>query len=87
MLGLQPSNFTLFSSPVVVHMSSVCRQHLPCGHSRGHISYSIHLKFGQNVCLDEISDKFEFGSPGSKTRSIGQIKEIPCGRSGGHISC
>ena len=27
------------------------------------------------------------GHLGSKTRSLGQIKEIPCGGSGGHISC
>ena len=37
---------------------------IPCGQSRGHISYSINLEFSQNVCLDKISDKFEFGSPG-----------------------
>ena len=42
----------------------VCHQHLPCGHSRSHISSSIDMKFGQNVCLDKISDEFEFGSPG-----------------------
>ena len=27
---------------------------IPGGHSRGHISCSINLKIGQNVCLDEI---------------------------------
>ena len=30
---------------------------------RGHISCSIDLNLGQNVCIDGISDKFEFGSP------------------------
>ena len=33
------------------------------------------MKCGQNVCLDEISDNFEIGSVGSKTRSLGQIGE------------
>ena len=32
-------------------MSIVHRQHLPCGHSRGHISSSVDLKFDQNICL------------------------------------
>ena len=46
------------------------------------------LEIGQNVCLDEISDEFEFESRGvKKTRSLGQIKEIPCGCSRGHIFC
>ena len=35
---------------------------IPCGHSRGYISCSIDLESGQNVCLDETSDKFEYGS-------------------------
>ena len=39
---------------------------IPFGCSRGHISCSINLKFGQNVCLDEIPDELEFGSPGVK---------------------
>ena len=43
-------------------LSVVSRQNLPCGHSRGHISCSIDPNFGQNVCFDEISDEFEFGS-------------------------
>ena len=64
--------------------SVVRRQHLPCGHSRGHIFCSIDLKFGQNVCLAKISNELEFRS---KTRSLGQFKEILCGRSRGHISC
>ena len=39
---------------------------IPCGHSREHMSCSIDLKIGRNVCLDKISNKFEFGSPGFK---------------------
>ena len=34
----------------------------PCVRSRGHIVSPIIMKLGQNVCLDEISDKFEKGS-------------------------
>ena len=33
-----------------------------CVHSRGHIFSPIILKSGQNICLDEISDKFRNGS-------------------------
>ena len=33
-----------------------------CVHSRGHIFGQIIMKLGQNVCLDEISDKAENGS-------------------------
>ena len=43
------------------------------------------MKLGQNVFLDEISDKFEMGHVGSKTRSLGQILEKPCVYSRGHI--
>ena len=43
------------------------------------------MKVGQDVCLDEISDEFENGSCGVKTRSLGQILEKPCVRSRGHI--
>ena len=39
---------------------------LPCVLSRGHIFRPIVMKLGQNVCLDEISDKFEIGSCGVK---------------------
>ena len=56
------------------------------GRSRSHNSGSIDLKNNQNVCLDKISDDFEFGSPGIKTRSIGQVIEMSSGRSRGHIS-
>ena len=45
------------------HLGSLTRsqgqiKELPCGHFRGHISCSIDLKIGRNVCLDEISDEF-----------------------------
>ena len=35
---------------------------LPCAHSSGHIFSPIIMKLGQNLCLDEVSDKFENGS-------------------------
>ena len=35
---------------------------LPCECSKGHIFRLRIMKHGQNVCLDEISDKFENGS-------------------------
>ena len=31
----------------------------PCVRSRGHILSLMIMKLGQNICLDEISDKFE----------------------------
>ena len=34
----------------------------PCVSPRGHIFSLIIIKRGQNVCLDEISDKFQNGS-------------------------
>ena len=39
---------------------------ISCGHYRGHIYCSVDLKIGQNVCRDQISNEFEFGSPGVK---------------------
>ena len=45
------------------------------------------MKLGQNVCLDKISDQFENGSCGSKSRSLGQILEKPYVGSRGHIFC
>ena len=39
---------------------------LPCVRSRGHSFGRILMKVGQDVCLDEISDKFENGSCGVK---------------------
>ena len=55
----------------------------PYVHSRGHFFNSIIMKPGQNVCLDEISDRFENGSCWVKTRSLVQILEKPyvCSRS------
>ena len=38
----------------------------PCVRSRGHIFSRILMKVGQDVCLDDISDKFENGSRGVK---------------------
>ena len=38
----------------------------PCVRSRGHIFSPIIMKLGQNVCLDEISDKFENRSCGGQ---------------------
>ena len=35
---------------------------LPCVLSKGHIFSRIIMKLGQNVCLDESLDKFEYGS-------------------------
>ena len=43
------------------------------------------MKVGQDVCLDDISDEFENGSRGVKTRSPDEILEKPCVRSRGHI--
>ena len=43
------------------------------------------MKVGQDVCLDDILDKFKMGHVGSKTRSLGQILEKPSVRSRGHI--
>ena len=50
----------------------------PYVHSIGHIFSPIIMKLGQNVCLDEISDRFENGSCWVKTRSLVQILEKPC---------
>ena len=47
----------------------------PCVCSRGHIFSRILMKVGQDVCLDDISDEFENGLRGVKTRSPGQILE------------
>ena len=57
----------------------------PYVHSRGHIFSPIIMKFGQNVCLDKISDEFEKGHVRLKTRSLGQIFGKPCVRCRGHI--
>ena len=42
---------------------------LPCARCRGYCIFSL-MKFGQNVCLDEISDEFENGSYGSVSTEI-----------------
>ena len=52
----------------------------PCVDSRGHIVSLIIMKLGQNVCLDQVSDKFEIGSGRVKTGSLGQILELQSGR-------
>ena len=64
----------------------------PCVRSGGHIFSPIVMifspivmKHGQNVCLDGISDESQNGSYGVKTRSLGQILEKSCVRSGGQI--
>ena len=57
----------------------------PYVHSRGHIFSLIIMKLGQNVCLDEISDRFENGSCWVKTRSLVQLLEKPCVCSRSHI--
>ena len=46
----------------------------PYLHSRGHIFSPILMKIGQNVCLDEILDRFENGSFWARTRSLVQIR-------------
>ena len=38
-------------------------EEITCRCSSGHISCSIDLKISQNVCLDQISNEFEFESP------------------------
>ena len=60
-------------------------QEKPYVWSRGQIFKSIIMKRGQNVCLDEISDKIENGSCRVKTRSLGQILAKLCVCSRGHI--
>ena len=51
----------------------------PCVRSRDHIFSPILMKPGQNVCLDDISDKnLKLGHVGSKTRSQGQILKKLC---------
>ena len=43
------------------------------------------MKHVENVCLNEISDKFKVGNVESKTRPLGQILEKPYVCSRGHI--
>ena len=44
-----------------------------CVRSRGQIFNPIIMKLDQNVCFHRISDEFEIGHVGSKTRSPEQI--------------
>ena len=53
----------------------------PYVHYRGHFFSPFIMKLGQNVCLDEISDRFEY----VKTRSLVQTLEKPCVCSRSHI--
>ena len=48
---------------------------IPCGHSRDNISCLINLRVDQNVCLDEISDELEFGSPGGVKKLVTRSNE------------
>ena len=57
-----------------------------CLHSRGYICDLILMKLCQNVCLDNILAKFEYGSCQAKTRSPNQILENYCLHSRGQIS-
>ena len=74
-------------SPWVKNRSQGQIKEIPCGCSRGHMSCSVDLKIGQNVCLDKISDDLKLGHLRSKIRSLGQLQEFSCGCFGGHISC
>ena len=65
---------------VICCLSCIVHQGLLFGHLRELISCLINLVFGQNVCLDKISNEINFGSPGV-------IIKIPCGYSGSHIYC
>ena len=56
----------------------------PCVRSRGHI-FSPILILGQNVCIDEITDKLKSGPFRVKTSSLGKILQKPCVRFRGHI--
>ena len=56
----------------------------PCVRTRGHIFSPKITRFGQIICLDEISDKLKMGHFWSKIRSLGQmLEEHVCSR--GHI--
>ena len=56
----------------------------PCVHSRCYLFSPIIIKYGQNVCLDEILDELGNGSCRVKNRSPGQILEKLCVCSTGH---
>ena len=48
----------------------------PCVHHRGQICRTVLLKDGQNVLLDDVSDRFEKDYVSPTTRLLGQILEI-----------
>ena len=43
------------------------------GYARGHIFVPILMKLGKNVCLNKMSDEFENGHVGSKSRSLDKM--------------
>ena len=57
----------------------------PCICCRGHIVSLVHMKLGQNVCLDETSDEFENRLCRVENRSLGHILEKPIVRFRSHI--
>ena len=57
--------------------SAVSFNFLACVRSRGHIFSPIIMKLGQKVCLESRTSS-KVGHIESKTRSLGQILEIPC---------
>ena len=59
-------------------LSVVVRQLLACEHFRGHSFSPIIMKLAQNDHLDNM------GHVGSKTRSVGQLKEKSCEHCTGH---
>ena len=56
-------------------LSGLCWSDLfkPCSASRGHSFASIFINSYQNVFLSDISQFFNMGHVGSKTRSLGQM--------------
>ena len=56
----------IVTASVITKTDANVVKEIPCGRFRGHISYSIDLKIGQNVCLDEILVDFQLGSLGHK---------------------
>ena len=55
-----------------------------CLHSLGHIFGSVFLRVAQNVCLEDISIRFDHGWDGVKSRTLGQIFVKSCLQSRGH---
>ena len=50
--------------------------HVLCGCSWAHISYTVDLKIGQNVCLGEILDEFEFKGGYLDFSHLSELKNI-----------